>query len=434
MKKATLYFVCSFLYLSCKKDIKEVVVVTPAMRSTVQLKIEQVINDSTIVLNWSKFSGSGFQKYRLMRYAMYVKNGQLANFGETVDSSNDVNHLQFTETNMPLARDIQYYLLVSKDTTTFNQGFQQVGAVSYQRPNSLFYGMPTDVLFDKQQQRLFITEQNKITQYNYASGRIAGSKDFPAGIGYCSLGTFNGSNELYVPASDGWVQILDAATLQLKDRIYVAGYGIGSVVAVNGKLYVASSEMSAGGYSNCIKVYDRSSKNLIGRTGYWDRTRLLQLEGSSVELVELTINLSPTDLSYYQFTAAGVPVVKKQDAYHGDYQMDAAIFRSFPDGSKLITSSWGTIINKSLVFDRYVKQNGGYSDFAFGNSSSLIYAAYATQKKVDLISYPSMTTNSSYTTAFYPYKIFINGNTLVSVSKLATGQFMSYLIIEKINL
>ena len=136
MKKAILYLVCSFLYLPCKKDVKEVVKVTPATRSTtVQLRIEQVINDSTITLNWSKFSGSGFQKYRLMRNTMYLKNGQFAYFADPVDSSNDVNHLRFTDNNLPLAKDLTNYLLVSKDTTEFNQGFQQVADVSYQRPN-----------------------------------------------------------------------------------------------------------------------------------------------------------------------------------------------------------------------------------------------------------------------------------------------------------
>jgi hypothetical protein len=431
MRRLTLIFAVCFIYLSCKKEIKEVVVITPAPTPT-QLKIDRIINDSSIVLNWSKFTGK-FQKYLLVRSATYLKNGEFGSFVEPVDSSSDLNHLNFTENRMPLARDIYYDLYVSNDTTQYNRGYRPAGRVYYQRPNSLVFCIPKDVLIDKQQQWIYITEQNKITIVDY-TGRIIRSNDLPVSIGFCSLGDFNSSKELYVPVNDGWVYILDAATLQLKDKIYIGGYNIGSVVAVNGKLYVSSSDMSSGGYSNCTKVYDRATKDLVGRTGYWNGTRLMKLEGTSVEMIDLTINLIPIDLSYYQFSAAGVPLIKKEDPYHGDYWMDANIVRSFPDGSKFITSSYGTIFNKSLVFDRYIKQYGGsYSDFAFNADGSLIYAAYGTQKKIDAVTYPDATTIKNYATAFYPYKIFRDGNSLICINKTTTAQ-TSYLLVEKINL
>ncbi|MEP7377317.1 MAG: hypothetical protein ABI675_28195 [Chitinophagaceae bacterium] len=428
MRKKSLYPLILFVYLSCKKE--EVIVINPAAITTIELNIDQVVNDSTIVLKWSKFTGNNFRKYQLVRSATYFKNGQFGSFIEPVDSSNDVNHLSFNETNMPLARDIYYYLYAINDSMRIQAGAQ----VYYQRPNSLIYGIPTDVLIDKQQQKLYVTEEKKITIADYTSGRQINSKEFQSSIGFCSLASFNGSNELYVPANDGWLQILDAATLQLKDRIYVAGYGIGSVTAVNGKLYVSSSDMTQGIYSNCIKVYDRATKNLVGRTGYWDRTRLLPLEGTAVEMIDLTLNQIPVSLFYYQFSPGGIPLSKKEDSYHGDYPMDGSIVRSFPDGSRFITSSSGTIFNKSLVFERYVKQYGNYSDFAFNADGSIIYAAAEPQKKIDVVTYPSTTTVSSYPTAFYPYKIFRDGNILVCVSKANLNQQMSYIFIEKINL
>jgi len=428
MRRIVLYLATCFFLLSCKKQTEEIVVITPPATG-MQIKIDQVINDSTVVLKWTKFSGDHFQKYRLVRNAAYFRGSSFASFNEPVDSSSDINHLNFTETAMPMARDIYYNLYVSTDTTQYNRGYRLVAQVNYRRPNSLLYAVPTDVLIDKQQQKLYVTEQDRITIMDY-NNRIIASKDFTVSIGFCSLGEFNGSKELYVPINDGWLQILDAATLQLKDRIYVGGYAIGSVVAANGKLYISSSDMSAGTYSNCIKVYDRATKDLIGRTGFWDRTRLLQLEGSNVEMIDLTINLAPIDLSYYQFSPDGVPLVKKQDIYHGDYKMDANIVRSFPDGSKFITSASGTVFTKSLEFDRYLKQFGSYSDFAFNADGSLIYAANASQNKIDLITYPGTTNTGSLNTAFSPYKIFRDGNSLICLSK-ATG---TCLLVEKIKL
>jgi len=428
MNKVFLTLASCAIFISCKKETVENIVIAPATKP-MEIKVEQVVNDSTLVLKWSKYNGSGFQKYRLVRSATLLKNGQFGLVAEPIDSSSDIKHLSFTEKSMPLAKEIAYDLFVSTDTTQYNGGFQYAARVGYQRPNSLFYGLPKDVLIDRQQQWLYVMEENQISLVNYANGRIVTTKEMPVSIGFCSLGEFSGSRELYVPVNDGWLQILDAATLQLKDRIYVGGYGIGSAVAVNGKLYVSSSDKSAGGYSNCIKVYDRATKQLVGRTGYWDRTRLVYLEGSSVELIDLTMG----DLNYYQFTPAGVPT-KMDDSYYGGYQLDVNIVRSFPDGSRFITSSSGTIFNRSLVFDRYINQYGNYSDFAFNADGSIIYAAYANQKKIDVVTYPATTTINSYTTAFPPYKIFRDGNSLICLGRTYINQQMTYLLVEKINL
>ncbi len=433
MQKAIPYLLVFLICFSCKKE--DVVVIVPASGTiSIDLKIDQVINDSTIVLRWSKYAGANFQKYRLVRSATYLQNGQFSTYTEAVDSSTDINHLTFTETKMPYARDIYYRLDLVTGNSTGIPGVLLNASVYYQRPNSLVFGIPTDALIDKTTKYLYITELNKVSIIDYSSGRQLTSKEFPAGIGYCGLGNYSGSTELYVPVNDGWLQILDAATLQLKERIYIKGTSIGSVVAVSGKLYISSSDMSQGTYTNCVQVYDRNTKALIGRTGYWDQTRLLLLEGSAVEMIDLTIHIIPVDLGYYQFSATGVPVFKKQDTYHGDYAMDPAILRSFPDGSKFITSSSGTIFNKSLVFDRYVKQYGNFTDFAFSTDGSIIYCAVESQKKIDAIGYPALNNISSYPTGFYPYKIFKDGNTLIVVNKTNNNQQMTYILIEKINI
>jgi len=428
MRKA-FYPLLFLLYVSCKKETEEVIVITPAP-SPLSLTIDQVINDSTIVLKWTPYPAT-FKKYYLSRTAIYLKDGRFDTFTETIDSSTDVNHLRFTESAMPLARDISYDLFVKDDAPQY----KIVGHVTYRRPNSLFYGSPTDVLIDKQNKRLYITEETRITIVSYTSGRVILSKDLPVSIGYCSLGVYNGNSELYVPSADGWVEILDAATLDFKDKIYAGGFYIGSVINSNGKLYISSSDMSIG-YTDCLKVFDRATKAFIGRSGYWPNTRLLQLDGSSVEMIDITINLIPTNLSYYQFSADGVPTTKKDDTYHGDYRLDPRIARSFPDGSKIITSSSGTIFNKSLVFDRYLKEYGGYTDFAFNDDGSLVYAADGSAKKIDVVTYPSTTTTGSYTTGFYPYKIFRDGNVMICVSRAldAQQQQYTYLLIEKVNL
>ena len=431
MKKLTLYLLLGSCFLACKKE--DVIVVNPSQKEA--LTIDQVINDSSIVLTWKKFTGTHFRQYRIIRAATYLKNDQFTMFYDTVFIGTDINVTSFTETKMPVAKDIYYNLYTDRDTVGV---YTPALTVSYQRPNSVLYCQPNDVLFSKAQKKLYIIEQQKIHIVDYISGRPVLSKEFPTGIGYCALGTFNGSNELYVPLNDGWVQILDATTLELKDRIYVAGFGIGSVLALNGKVYASSSDRSLSGYSNCVKVFDRASKTLIGRTGYWDQTRLVALEGTAVEMIDLTINQSPVSLAYYSFAADGTPLVKKEDTYHGDYTMSPSIVRSFPDGSRFITSGSGTIFNKSLVFDRYIKQypgyNDSYTDFAFNTDGSIIYAANGPLKKIDIIRYPSTTNTGNYPTKFGPYKLFRDDNSLISVSKINTNYSQTCILIENIKL
>lgn len=427
MKKTTLYLIICCALLSCRKE--EVVVINPPA-ANVQITIDQVVNDSTLLLKWTPFSGDQFHKYLLTRVSTYMKDGRFGTYTEPIDSSTDRNHLSFKEEAMPYASDVYYYLYV-KDAT--GRVIKYMGAAFYRRPNTLVNGFVTDVIYNKQKQGVYITEQKKISVVDCNSGRMIISKLFPVNIGYCYLGEWNGSSELYVPTVDGWLQILDAVTLEYKDKIYVAGYAVTSVVAVKGKLFVGSSDMSVG-YSNCIKAYDRATKALTGRTGFWNNTRLVHLEQSDFEFIDITLNLIPTSTGYYQFDESGKVVVAKEDSYHGDFSVNAGIVRSFPDGQKFITSSSGTVFTKSLVFDRYIKQYGNYIDFAFNNDGSLIYAASGAEKKVDVITYPATTNVKKYETSLYPYKIFREGDVLFNVGRPVAGAQMNYLLVEKITL
>jgi hypothetical protein len=426
MKKIILCLLIGLSFLSCKKEDVIVVVQKPS------LKIDQVINDSTIVLSWNKYVGSNFKQYMLTRQATYLKGDQFKQNYDTVFTSSDAKETSFTENKMPLATDLSYFLIVQTDP---NAPGPYPPRVTYTRPNSLLYCNPTDVLFSKSLNKLYIIEQKKINIVDYTNGRPVLTKEFPAGIGYCDMATYNGSNELYVPGNDGWLNILDATTLELKDHIYVAGYTIGSVLARNGILYVSSSDQSLGAFSNNMKIYDRATKALVSRVGSYYPSKLMAFDNTNVEMIEMPLNIYPNDPSYYQFTPDGIMLNSKGAPSQSSYYMGTNIVRSFPNGDRFITSNFGTVINKSLVFERYLKQYGFYADFAFNNNGSVIYAADAQLKRIDVINYPAYTNTGSYSTKLYPYKLFRNDNMLISVSKSAQDNFSNgYILIENIKL
>jgi hypothetical protein len=432
MHKIAFFLLLCLGGLSCSKD--NIIAVIPATKQEpIKLEIEKLITDSTITLKWTRFTGNKFQEYSLSRSGWYFKNGVFDYNSEIIDVSNDVNHVSFTDLKMPVSTYINYAINIKhNDTSLINRGFIASDGLLYTRPNALAYGLPKDVLYDEKQDRVYITDQNKVSLVNCTNSRMLASAEFPAGIGFCSMGDFNGAAELYVPANDGWLNILDANTLQTKDRIFVAGTYIGSVVAAQGILYIASSDKQFG-YNDCIKIYNRATKTLLGRTGDWDATRLFQLAGADIALIDLTINLLPTDLSYFRFSADGTLLEKKNDTYHGDHQMDANIVRSFPDGKKFITSSAGSVFDTSLVFEKATKYNGAYSDFAFNEDGSVIYSANLFELRIDAINYPDLTTRKTYPTKYHPFKIFRTGNRLISVGKPYTNQQYDYLLVENIE-
>ncbi len=395
------------------------------------LKIDQVINDSTIVLSWNKYAGANFKHYTLTRQATYLKGDKFGNYYDTVFTSSDANETSVTENKMPLAIDISYFLIVQTDAFTSGPNRAEV---IYTRPNSLLYCIPTDVLFSKSLNKLYIIEQKKISILDHSNGRPVLTKEFPAGIGYCDMATYNGSNELYVPGNDGWLNIVDATNLTVKDRIYVAGYTIGSVLARNGKLYVSTSDESLGSFSNNMKIYDRATKTLLSRAGSYYPSRLMAFDNTNVEMIEMPVNRYPADVSYHLFTPDGVRVNSNGPSSVNAY-VGTSIVRSFPYGDRFISSNFGTIVTKSLVFERYLKKDGFYADFAFNNNGSVIYAADAQLKRIDVINYPAYTNTGSYPTKLYPYKLFRDDNMLISVSKSVQDNISNaYILVEKIKL
>ncbi|OQP56881.1 hypothetical protein A3860_09870 [Niastella vici] len=431
MKQVTLWLLLFSFISACKKE-KEYVVNPPKTL----LKIDRVVNDSTIVLTWSKFTGNNFKRYRLQRTATYMRNGQFGSFTEEVYSGNDLNDLSFTENKMPYASYFTYTLsVVIYPDGNATDSIKLPRIISYQRPDALT-GNPVEILTNKQQKWLYITEDQKVTLVDYSTGRQITSKQFPAKTGYACLGDFNGTNELYVPVHDGTVLILDAATLQLKDKIYVGGLEVGSVAAFNGKLYVSTTDYTE--YPiRYIKIYDRATKSLTARVGTGYNTRLMMLESTSVELVDVSLYPSSYyDLKYYQFSADGQLITSQARNWNDNTTVNNGIMRSFPDGSRFITSNYGSIYKKPLTFEGNITTLYTYSDYAFNTDGSIIYAADIYHNAIYAISYPARTITKTYKTVLNPVKIFRDGNTLYSLGKSpnqsnAAGNLM---LIEKINL
>lgn len=402
---------------SCKKEQDIQIVVTPKS-APITLAIDQKINDSTLVLKWNKTNVKGFKSYNLSRSAKVFKNGLFTTINESLLSTSDANVITYTDNTMPFAIDITYSLSVVTDSVKNNK----YASLYYKRQSAYPSAKFSDMVVDKDRKKLFLIDQEGggIRSINYSTQKLIASASTGIRVGYSALGSYNGvNNELYVPTADGWLLILDSETLATKDRIYVGGYAIGSVIAFNNKIVVSSSDNSYGyAYNNQIKIYDRGTKLVTGWTGDWGDTRLVALEGLNNEFIDITFNLSPVDLAYYKIDNNGVPLINQSDTYHGDYPLDGNLVRSFPGGGRFITGGTGTVYRKDLIYEKSLSSpyNQKYIDFAFNADGSTIYAAYRTEKKIDVVAYPSATVSQTLSTKLFPTFTFRDGNKLICVT------------------
>ena len=434
--KYILFTLSFFLLLaSCSEKENEIVVINPKKTiNGIVLKLDKVFNDSTIQLSWPKYTGKGFKSYKVFRTFEVLKNGNFVYSSEELKVLDNPDSLTFTDRSMPFSPEVRYTVRIYADSTTVTSN-----QVAYNRPGTYKIFNFNEVLIN--------TEKDFAYLYNFSSGAIS-LFDYNTGveivktslntrIGYCALGNFDNGikNELLVPTGDGWVYILDAESLSTKDKVYIGGEAVTSVLSINEKLFVSSSDRSYGGfYDNSLKVYDRRTKKVISRTGDNNNTRLVYLEGSNTELLDITTNLIPVDLNYYKFNSDGTLLTHLEDRYHGDYPLDPSLVKCFPDGSRIITGSSGTIYTKGMIYERSLASvySNMYSDFEFNKEGTLIYAANKSQKKIDVINYPSLTVSKNNSTTFNPFRIFRDGNQLICIA--VNTSFRNYFLFEKVNL
>jgi len=435
--KRIIYLVLpAFVFITaCKKGEPPA---TPAtdQSKTITLSIDKTINDSTLVLKWSKYNRTNFTGYQLRRTSYGFTNGFYQSTSITLKSFTNADSLTYTERNMPYSDKILYSVSAFADSSAYSN------IITYNRPNTVFLqALFSDALIDRQNKILYLIYQNNgtITAINYATNTLIKTGSVGVGVNFSGIGTFQGSTELYVPGNDGQLYIIDAATLATKEKFATSGH-INSVYQMDGKLFVAWTAASYGDNTTSIRVYDRVTKQLISSTGYYNNTRLVWLPGTNYEFIEETANESPTQFQYYKFDSSGLSLSESTITNYAVNPYDVSILKAFPDGSRFIASSMGYVFTKNLVQETYIPNyistdpNAKFSDFEINSAGSVIYCAEASDRLINVMSYPSPKLLKTYNTVLYPSKLFIDGNQLICVSKQAGGASGYYIDIEKFGL
>lgn len=423
--------------ISCKKD-------APANIQEVELnlRLQTVINDSAVVLSWDSYGWKDFKEYRLIRtYPDALKWWDVSAARDTVFISGNRHANSYQDLQVPMTTNVKYTLEVSAIA-----GELQSKEVVHERKQGAFFDKTQDALIDTARDFIYVVnkEDGYISLYNYRQNLLIKKISASPYIGYCGLGNPNGESELYVPRSDGWVDIYDATTLLLKDRLNVEGREVSSVIYNNGLLFVstADSSQASGGKDRSVKVYSRSTKQLITRAGYYTPSRLFLIPGTRTELIDVVNKHMAIRLLHYKFDEAGNLLSEKEDPYNGLYVKDPATTKVFPAGNLVITTRLGGIYDTTLNLKFHLSNNPitGYRDFAFNETGSIIYSAsFGSSKTIEARSYPGNSLIRSYPTRLPPIKIFRDGQQLISLSSnmspgLEYPWTPAYFFFETINL
>jgi hypothetical protein len=392
MRTIPIFLILVILFTACKKE-------NPATQSSFPDKI--VLNNlqtslDSVVLIWSALEHPDFYAYTVIRKESPSDPG--VNISNWISGSHETRFVDKYVSYTP-------YLVYQVVGQLRNGQSIMSNEVSYLRPEIKVIDIkPFDVQFDNQNRKLYFFEKNGIISiYNVQDKQLVKSLNTGSAIGYCDFGTYNGIKELYVPRNDGWIFVYNAQTLEKIDQISV-GLASSCIVFSNNMLYVSSAAWT----NRPLKVYNRATKSLIAESGDFELTRFKKIPNSNTELIEISINIAPTDQDYYSFGANGNFILHRDDRYHGDYPLNAGIFEFFPSGNKYITSSSGAIYNKDMAFDATLPRgNLEFTSFCFDGQS--IFCG-TTSKTIEVYSETSYTHLRSIRTKAYPYRLFKDGN------------------------
>lgn len=431
MKNLAIVLFITLVLFGCKNDNEGITPLDPdtppkSYTDKIVLNDVKVVGDS-IQISWSLLDTSAFISYTVLRKDH--GNAQMA----MVKLLYKKDQTAVTDNAVPYSPLVEYQIegrLTSGKVISSN-------VVSYSRPEIKMLELNAfDIQLNSDDQTLYFFEKSgRISIYSLSQNAIIKSVNTSATIGYCDFGTYNGRKELYVPRNDGWVFIYDAVTLEKISQVST-GLSNSCVVFFRNNLYVSTSAWT----NRPLKVYNRENGNKVSETGDFDLTRFKYVPNSNFELLEITLNIGPVDQDYYRFTTNGALISHLEDRYHGDYPLDAGIFEFFPDGSKYITSSYGSIYKKDMTYETSLPRgNLLFTTFAVSQTDKLIYAGTQV-KTIEVYSIADYQHKKTIGTKAYPFKVFDLGNQIISVSSILPPNLCTYcqtqvlgFVIEKLN-
>ncbi|MBI9068991.1 MAG: hypothetical protein JEZ09_16970 [Salinivirgaceae bacterium] len=364
--------------------------------------------NEAVKLIWSKYTDDNFSKYEIYRSV----EGCFEEYLQLLGEINNINDTAFYDSIPPLEFQACYAIKAYDNDNNFI--ISNLYSIDY--PSGMIFNfVPDDMFKHPTEQFLYLVDNAglKIVKYDYVNDTILKQVTLQGDIGYCDFGDNGFGVELYVPSGDGNVYVYSGNDLSLSAMISTELSA--TSVVIDGLGQVIVSVLPSPWWEEPIRTYSRSNGMNIDGGGERDEERLRKIPGKN-EYISISEGVSPTDMNHYKFNESGLFIEENDDTYHGDYSLNAKIFRISENGEYAITSFNGAVYlaNSNMPYKGNL-QNGNlkYSDFAFSSDGKTIYAATSNRKSIQIGHYPSLIRDNEIQLNGYPQLIQRDGNKLI---------------------
>lgn len=365
-----------------------------------------------VKISWTKYKGDDFAKYEVYRSTA----GCYEEFLELIGEINNISDTIFIDETPPLEYQACYAIKLTNNSSLTR--FSNFSTIEY--PGGVIFNfVPDDMLKHPTEKYVYLISKSnqKLVKYDYVNDSIIKETNIQGTAGYSDIGENGFGVEICVPSSNGHIYVYDADDLSLSTTI-TTDLATASVV-IDGNGYLIASVDPSPWWEQPVRTYSRSNGMYIDGfdgSGVNENDRLRLIPGTR-EIISISTSVSPIDMEYFKIGNDGTIEEHHNDSYHGDYPLNARIFRISDDGSYVITSQNGSVYlaNSGMTYQGNL-QNGGlqYSDFAFSHDGKTIYAATSNRKSIQIGKYPSLIRDNEIPLSGYPKFIQRDGDKLIT--------------------
>ncbi|RED26312.1 hypothetical protein BD847_0229 [Flavobacterium cutihirudinis] len=380
--------------------------------------------DGSLKLKWDEDSNAGFEKYTI--YALnksYLNNDEIFLPENIIKVSTNAKETTVSDAKRYLNENVFY--AVTKVVNGKTIKCKKI--VSIENPRSLKFrpGQTLKNPYNENEIIIISKEDGQVLFYNTHS--LNKDKiDVKGQIFFCSIGNYNGVEDLYVPSIDGNVFVIDLVSHKIKETINLkTDYNILTAIPINNYiLFVEKHEFAdIGG----MFVYNRTNDRVLNRNGSFG-------VGANAKLVNGKENyffrLGNDGREYGSETAltqlhVNGDEVKTDFTFEGGIS-DSRLFALSPDKSYFVSTNMGYLTN--VNYDNFTEvTTGKYSETlnledVKISADNKIYFAVPTISRIKAFEKNNFTTPiKQYETYGFPLLLEVFDNEIISINQLERG-------------
>ncbi|UYQ91127.1 hypothetical protein MKQ68_13595 [Chitinophaga horti] len=416
--------------LGCRKDAHPTDDTPLPVKPGGLVVLEEVINDSLVVIKWEKYLGKDFRNYVNIASGITL-HGNVLDYRSLYRTVQDRNK---TRDTISIPRVIHAKLTVEVHTTKAILRSE----ILYERKAAFHKMNVSDILVDTLRDHVYAIDRTKgsIMLLNYFTGYELAKIDLFQNIGYSDLGD---NNVLYVPCKDGRLFLLDATSLKKKDSLQVSSQGISSVVHDKGYYYVATHDASDGG-NKAVKVFSSAGNTLFEEAYGKPGMRLAKLGALSEMscIYGLPLDDTPT---FYRYEKKDGAAIRAQLRYTpGRVTFTPPIYPVSIPGGLLIGSAYDGIFFYEEEYPRFYRTPSlpyrtGEASWYFSHSHEHHYICLAVNGQVNEFWHEFTSSLSDYWgrrfTRRKPFKIFYDRGVIVMTRVIDSETQEEYFDFER---